>query len=118
MAASHQQIEIPELTAKVIQYDLHEMACARGRVHRAAAPAGAGAPGIATAGIGVQAWCVYLIAAHAIPVHRAAELIEALTAQALARIRALAAGPRRRCGGASEPADPGADHHRVGHLRR
>ena len=30
-------------------------------------------------GLGLQAWCVYLIAAHAIPVHRCAELIEALT---------------------------------------
>src|SRR5262249_23012683 len=30
-------------------------------------------------GISLQAWCVYLMAAHAIPVHRCAELIEALT---------------------------------------
>ena len=32
-----------------------------------------------TYGISLQAWCVYLMAAHAIPVHRCAELIEALT---------------------------------------
>ena len=32
-----------------------------------------------TYGIGLQAWCVYLMAAHVIPVHRCAELIEALT---------------------------------------
>ena len=44
VAASHQQIEIPELTATVIQHDLHEVACACERVHRAAAPAGAGRP--------------------------------------------------------------------------
>jgi hypothetical protein len=79
VAASHQQIEIPEMTAKIIQHDLHEVACACGRVHRAAAPAGAGAPGTVTYGIGLQAWCVYLMAAHAIPVHRVAELVEALT---------------------------------------
>jgi hypothetical protein len=79
VAASHQQIEIPELAAAVIQHDLHEVSCACGRVHRAAAPAGVAAPGTVTYGIGVQAWCVYLMAAHAIPVHRAAELIEALT---------------------------------------
>jgi transposase len=79
VAASHQEIEIPEMAAKVIQHDLHEVACACGRVHRAAPPAGAGAPGTVTYGIGLQAWCVYLVAAHAIPVHRAAELIEALT---------------------------------------
>ena len=79
VAASHQQIEIPEMTAKVIQHDLHEVACGCGQVHRAAAPAGAGMPGTVTYGISLQAWCVYLMAAHAIPVHRAAELIEALT---------------------------------------
>ena len=36
-------------------------------------------PGTVTYGISVQAWCVYLMAAHAIPVHRCAELIGALT---------------------------------------
>src|ERR1022692_4812044 len=36
-------------------------------------------PGTVTYGISLQAWCVYLIAAHAVPVHRCAELIEALT---------------------------------------
>ena len=79
VAACHQEVEIPEMAATVIQHDLHEVACACGWVHRAAAPAGAGAPGTVTYGIGLQAWCVYLMAAHAIPVHRCAELIEALT---------------------------------------
>jgi hypothetical protein len=79
VAASHQQVEIPDLAAQVIQHDLHEVACACGRVHRAAVPAGAGMPGTVTYGISVQAWCVYLMAAHAIPVHRCAELIGALT---------------------------------------
>lgn len=37
------------------------------------------APGTVTYGVNLQAWCVYLIAAHAIPVHRRAELIGALT---------------------------------------
>jgi transposase len=79
VAASHQQVEIPLETAQVIQHDLHEVACCCGRVHRAAAPAGTGAPGTVTYGVNLQAWCVYLIAAHAVPVHRCAELIEALT---------------------------------------
>ena len=79
VAASHQQVEIPLETAQVIQHDLHEAACCCGRVHRAAAPAGTGAPGTVTYGVNLQAWCVYLIAAHAVPVHRCAELIEALT---------------------------------------
>jgi transposase len=79
VAASHQQVEIPELAAAVIQHDVHEVACRCGRVHRAPAPAGAGVPGTVTYGISLQAWCVYLMAAHAIPVHRCAELIETLT---------------------------------------
>jgi len=79
VAASHQIVDIPLETATVTQHDLHEVACGCGRVHRAAAPAGAGAAGTVTYGLALQAWCVYLIAAHAIPVHRCAELIEALT---------------------------------------
>src|SRR5712691_9674709 len=79
VAASHQQVEIPLASARVIQHDLHEVACGCGRVHRAGAPAGAGAAGTVTYGVNLQAWCVYLIAAHAVPVHRCAELIEALT---------------------------------------
>ena len=78
-AASHQEVEIPEMAATVIQHDLHAVACSCGRVHQAAAPAAAGAPGTVTYGTGLQAWCVYLMAAHVIPVHRCAELIEALT---------------------------------------
>ena len=42
-------------------------------------PARAGAPGTVTYGVNLQAWCLYLIAAHQVPVHRCAELIEALT---------------------------------------
>jgi transposase len=79
VAASHQIADIPLETATVTQHDLHEVACRCGRVHRAPAPAGAGAAGTVTYGLGLQAWCVYLMAAHAIPVHRCAELIEALT---------------------------------------
>jgi hypothetical protein len=67
------------MAAAVIQHDLHAVACSCGRVHQAAAPAGAGMPGTVTYGISLQAWCVYLMAAHAIPVHRCVELIEALT---------------------------------------
>jgi transposase len=79
VAASHQVVDIPAQAAAVVQHDLHEVACACGRVHRAAAPAGAGAPGTVTYGLALQALCVYLIAAHAVPVHRCCELIEALT---------------------------------------
>ena len=42
-------------------------------------PGRADVAGTVTYGLALQAWCVYLIAARAIPVHRVAELIEALT---------------------------------------
>ena len=79
VAASHQEIDIPLVTARVIQHDLHEVACACGRVHRAASPSGAAAPGTVTYSVQLRAWCVFLIAAHHMPVHRAAQLIESLT---------------------------------------
>ena len=108
VAASHQVIDVPLETAAVIQHDLHEAACGCGRVHRAAPPPGAGAAGTVTYGLALQAWCVYLIAAHAIPVHRCAELIEALTGaepspgfvhSMIARAAAAVAGANRliRC---------------------
>lgn len=78
VAASHQIVDIPLETARLTQHDLHEVACRCGRVRRAGAPAGAGVAGTVTYGLALQAWCVYLIAAHAIPVHRCAELIGAL----------------------------------------
>jgi hypothetical protein len=79
VAACHQLVEIPLAAAKVIQYDLHAVACACGRVHQAGRPAGPGARGTVTYGPNLQAWCVFLMVAHAIPVHRCAELIESLT---------------------------------------
>src|ERR1039458_538396 len=79
VAASHQQVDIPLAAARVTQHDLHEVECGCGRTHRGAPPAGTGAAGTVTYGLNLQAWCVYLMAAHAIPVHRCAELIESLT---------------------------------------
>ncbi len=79
VSASHQVIDVPAQTATVTQHNLHDAQCGCGRVHRAAAPPGTGAPGTVTYGLGLQAVCVYLIACHHLPVHRCAELIEALT---------------------------------------
>jgi hypothetical protein len=76
---SHQQVEIPLVTARVIQYDRHLVRCGCGAVRQAPAPAGTGTPGTVTYGPNLQAWCVYLMVAHAVPVHRCAELIESLT---------------------------------------
>ncbi len=78
VTASCQQVEIPLASAQVIQHDLYAVACRCGRVHRAAAPAGAAA-GTVSYGPNLQAWCVFLMVAHAVPVHRCAELIESLT---------------------------------------
>ncbi len=82
VAASHQQVEIPLVTARVIQYDRHAVRCDCGAVTAAAAPAGCGSPGTVTYGPNLQAWCVYLMTVHAIPVHRCAELIGSLTGAA------------------------------------
>ena len=68
VVASHQQVEVPLASVQVIQHDLHAVACGCGRVHQAAPPAGAGAAGTVTYGLSVQAWCVFLLACHAIPV--------------------------------------------------
>src|SRR6266849_3029568 len=78
VTASCQQVEIPLASAQVIQHDLYAVACRCGRVRRAAAPAGAAA-GTVSYGPNLQAWCVFLMVAHAVPVHRCAELIESLT---------------------------------------
>ena len=108
VAVSHQLVDIPLAAATVTQHDLHEVACGCGLVHRAAAPAGTGTAGTVTYGLNLQAWCVYLMAAHHIPVHRCAELIESLTGAKpspgfvhgmIARAAAAAAGANRliRC---------------------
>jgi transposase len=82
VAASHQQLDIPLVSARVIQYDRHSVRCRCGAVRLPPAPAGTGTPGTVTYGPNLQAWCVYLMVAHAVPVHRCAELIESLTGAA------------------------------------
>jgi transposase len=79
VVASHQKIEIRLASAQVIQHDLHAMACGCGRVHQALPPPCARTAGAVTYGLSAQAWCVFLVAVHAIPVHRCAELVESLT---------------------------------------
>jgi hypothetical protein len=75
---SHQQVEIPLAAARVIQHDLHVVACGCGKVHQAARPADVSAAWVSY-GPNLQAWCVFLMVAHSIPVHRCAEMIESLT---------------------------------------
>jgi transposase len=79
VAASHQVIDTPVVTAAVTQYDGHAVACRCGQVHAAAPPAGAGEAGTVTYGPNLQAWCVFLLVMHHVPVERCAGIIEALT---------------------------------------
>jgi transposase len=78
-AASHQVVDVPLVTATVTQYDEHVVECACGRLHTAPPPAEAGAPGTVTYGLNIQAWCVFLLAAHHVPVARCAEIIASLS---------------------------------------
>ena len=78
VARSHQQHEIPQPRCTLTQHDLHAVRCRCGREHVAVRPAGlADAP--VSYGPNLQAWCVYLMVVHAIPVHRCAQLVASLT---------------------------------------
>jgi hypothetical protein len=79
VAASHQLIDTPEVTAKLTQYDEHMVQCRCGRRHVAAPPPGAGEAGTVAYGPSVQAWVVFLLVIHHVPVERCADLIGALT---------------------------------------
>ncbi|MGH3224106.1 MAG: MarR family transcriptional regulator [Streptosporangiaceae bacterium] len=79
VAASHQVIDTPLVTATVTQYDGHAVECACGRLHQAAPPPDAGAPGRVTYGLNIQAWVVFLMVAHHVPVERCAQIIEPLS---------------------------------------
>ncbi|MEU7915453.1 transposase [Microbispora bryophytorum] len=60
--------------ARRFQHNLHTVACRCGTVHTAPRPAGVSAAPVSL-GVNLQAWCVYLLVVHAIPVHRCAELV-------------------------------------------
>jgi len=78
---SHQVSDLPEeVRAQTVQYDRHEVGCSCGRVHVADAPpqAAGAAPGTVTYGAGLQAWCVFLMVMHHVPVERCADIIESM----------------------------------------
>jgi transposase len=79
VAVSHQVVDVPLVTATVTQYDEHAVECACGRLHQAPPPAQSGAPRTVTYGLNIQAWCVFLLAAHHVPVARCAEIIASLS---------------------------------------
>jgi hypothetical protein len=79
VAYSHQVTDLPEARAETTQYDRHEVQCACGRVHVAdAPPQAAGVPGTVTYGLSFQAWCVFLMVMHHVPVERCADILESM----------------------------------------
>jgi transposase len=76
---SHQVTDLPEARAETTQYDRHEVECACGRRHVADAPPQAGAPGTVTYGLNLQAWCVFLLVMHHVPVERCADILESMS---------------------------------------
>ena len=77
---SHQVTDLPEAKAKTTQHDRHEVECCCGRVHVAdAPPEAAGAPGTVTYGLNLQAWCVFLMVMHHVPVERCADILESMS---------------------------------------
>jgi transposase len=76
---SHQVTDLPDARALTVQHDRHEARCGCGRVHVAGAPPEAtGAPGTVTYGLNFQAWCVFLMVMHHVPVERCADIIESM----------------------------------------
>ena len=79
IAASHQVMDTPVVTAKLTQYDGHMTQCRCGKVHVAEPPPGAGEAGTVAYGPNIQAWAVFLLVMHHVPVERCASIIGALT---------------------------------------
>ena len=78
VARSHQQLEVPLMTARRVQHDLHQARCRCGKVHVAARPDGV--PGSAVSiGPNLRALAVYLVIYQHVPIHRCAQLIADVT---------------------------------------
>jgi hypothetical protein len=77
---SHQVTDLPEARAETTQHDRHEVRCTCGQAHVADAPPDlAGAPGTVTYGLNFQAWCVFLLVMHHVPVERCADILESMS---------------------------------------
>ena len=78
VARSFQQVEIPLVTARRVQHDLHRARCGCGRLHEAAVPAGAGGS-VVSIGPNLRALTVYLMVFQHVPAERCAQLIADVT---------------------------------------
>ena len=77
---SHQVTGLPGARVQTIQHDRRQVRCTCGRIHVAGAPPqAAGAPGTVTCGLNFQAWCVFLMVMHHVPVERCADIIESMS---------------------------------------
>ena len=76
---SHQVTDLPEARAVTVQHDRHEVECACGRRHVPEALPQAGVPGTVTYGLNFQAWCVFLMVMHHVPVERCADILESMS---------------------------------------
>jgi hypothetical protein len=78
VARSFQQLEVPLITARRVQHDLHQARCGCGKVHVAARPEGVGAS-VVSIGPNLRALAVYLVVFQHVPVERCARLIADVT---------------------------------------
>jgi hypothetical protein len=77
---SHQVTDLPEAHAETVQHDRHEVQCACGQMVVAGPPPeAAGAPGTVTYGLNLQAWCVFLMVMHHVPVERCADILGSMS---------------------------------------
>lgn len=84
---SHQVTDLPDARTLTVQHDRHEARYGCGRVHVAGAPPEAtGAPGTVTYGLNFQAWCVFLMVMHHVPVERCADTIESMAGTRPSRV--------------------------------
>ncbi len=68
-------VPVSQAAAKIRAWE-----CACGRRHVAVAPPeAAGAPGTVTYGLNFQAWCVFLLVMHHVPVERCADILESMS---------------------------------------
>jgi transposase len=78
VARSFQQLEVPLITARRVQHDLHQARCGCGAVHLAARPEGVPEAAVSI-GPNVRALAVYLMVFQHVPVERCQQLIADVT---------------------------------------
>ena len=78
VARSLQQVEVPLMTARRIQHDLHQARCGCGRAHVAARPQGVPDSAVSI-GPNLRALAVYLVVFQHVPTERCARLIADVT---------------------------------------